>query len=60
MSDSAAATSQQQSKKKNKVVDQWADTKDPFVNQLYKRLRNSQKKINKINEVDQKIKAKEI
>lgn len=53
MSDSAAAaTTQQQSKKKNKVVDQWADTKDPFVNQLYKRLRNSQKKINKINEVD--------
>lgn len=51
---------QKKSKKETKVIEQWADTKDPYVNQLYKRLRNSQKKINKIVEVEQKIKKKEI
>lgn len=48
------------SKKQKKVLEQYADTKDPFVNALYKRLRNAQKKITKIDEVDTKIKAKEI
>ncbi len=51
---------QKKSKKDAKLLEQWAETKDPFVNQLYKRLRNSQKKINKIKEVEQKIKQKEI
>ena len=46
--------------KKDTKIDQWAETKDPFVNQLYKRLRGNQKKMNKIKEVEQKIKAKEI
>lgn len=57
-------TQQQQvvkkSKKDTKVLEQWADTKDPFVNQLYKRLRNAQKKLNKFKEVEQKIKKGEI
>lgn len=48
------------SKKDTKVLEQWADTKDPFVNQLYKKLRNSQKKINSILEVEQKLKKQEI
>jgi uncharacterized glyoxalase superfamily metalloenzyme YdcJ len=48
------------SKKQKKVIEQWAETKDPFVNALYKRLRNAQKKLTKIDEVDTKIKAKEI
>ena len=47
-------------KKDTKVLEQWADTKDPFVNQLYKKLRNSQKKINSILEVEQKLKKQEI
>ena len=55
----AAAVSKKQ-KKDTLKIEQWAETKDPYVNQLYKRLRNNQKKINKINEVEQKIKAKEI
>lgn len=46
--------------KKDTKIEQWAETKDPFVNNLYKRLRNGQKKINQIKELDQKIKAKEI
>ena len=57
MSESAQAIKKQ---KKDTKIDQWAETKDPFVNQLYKRLRNNAKKINKINEVEQKIRAKEI
>jgi hypothetical protein len=48
------------SKKQKKVLEQWADTKDAYVNALYKRLRNAQKKLTKIDEVDQKIKSKEI
>ena len=48
------------SKKQKKVLEQWAETKDPFVNALYKKLRNSQKKLTKIDEVEAKIKAKEI
>ena len=48
------------SKKQKKVIEQWAETKDPFVNALYKKLRNAQKKLTKIDEVDSKIKAKEI
>lgn len=47
-------------KKDTKVLEQWADTKDPFVNQLYKKLRNIQKKINSILEVEQKLNKKEI
>jgi len=46
--------------KKDTKIDQWAEIKDPFVNQLYKRLRGNQKKMNQIKEVEQKIKAKEI
>lgn len=48
------------SKKQKKQIEQWAETKDPFVNQLYKKLRNGQKKLTKIDEVEQKIKSKEI
>ena len=48
------------SKKQKKVLEQYADTKDAFVNALYKRLRNAQKKLTKIDEVESKIKAKEI
>ena len=47
-------------KKQKKVIEQWAETKDPFVNALYKRLRNCQKKVTKIDEVESKIKSKEI
>lgn len=39
-------------KKQKKVIEQWAETKDPYVNALYKKLRNNQKKITKIDEVD--------
>ena len=48
------------SKKQKKQIEQWAETNDAFVNQLYKKLRNGQKKLNNIAEVEQKIKAKEI
>jgi hypothetical protein len=48
------------SKKQKKVIEQWAETKDPFVNALYKRLRNSQKKLTKIEDVESKIRSKEI
>jgi hypothetical protein len=48
------------SKKQKKVIEQWAETKDAFVNALYKKLRNSQKKLTKIEEVEAKIKSKEI
>ena len=48
------------SKKQKKVIEQWAETKDAFVNALYKKLRNSQKKLTKIDEVEQKIRSKEI
>ena len=47
-------------KKQKKVIEQWAETKDPYVNALYKKLRNNQKKITKIDEVESKIKSKEI
>jgi hypothetical protein len=60
MSDIALAAGPKKGKKDTLKVDQWADTKDPFVNQLYKRLRNNQKKLIKIQEVEQKIKSKEI
>ena len=36
---------QTKTKKDTKALDQYADTKDAYVNQLYKKLRNSQKKI---------------
>ena len=48
------------SKKTKKVIEQWADTQDAFVNKLYKKLRNSQKKLNDISEVEKKLKTKEI
>jgi hypothetical protein len=59
---SEIATTQKKSQKAKDTVkiEQWADTKDPYVNQLYKKLRNNQKKMTKIAEVEQKIKAKEI
>ncbi len=47
-------------KKQKKVLEQYAETKDPFVNSLYKKLRNCQKKLTKIEEVEGKIKSKEI
>lgn len=28
-------------KKQKKVIEQWAETKDPYVNALYKKLRNN-------------------
>jgi hypothetical protein len=48
------------SKKQKKVIEQWAETKDPYVNKLYKKLRNGQKKLNDIEDVEKKIKTKEI
>jgi hypothetical protein len=45
--------SQQKSKKDiaiSKAVEQYADTKDPFVNSIYKKLRNKKKKLDKISE----------
>ena len=48
------------SKKTKKVIEQWADTQDAFVNKLYKKLRNGQKKLNDIQEVEKKLKTKEI
>jgi hypothetical protein len=41
-------------------VDQYADTKDPFVNLVYKKIRNKNKKLDKINETEKKIKSGEI
>jgi hypothetical protein len=41
-------------------VDQYADTKDPFVNAIYKKLRNKKKKLDKIKETEDKVKRKEI
>lgn len=38
----------------------WADTKDPFVNMIYKKLRNKNKKVEKIKETEKKIKTAEI
>lgn len=43
-----------------KTVEQYADTKDPFVNQIYKKLRNKKKKLDKINETEQKVKKGEL
>jgi len=43
-----------------KAVEQYADTKDPFVNSIYKKLRNKKKKLDKINETEQKVKKGEI
>lgn len=48
------------SKKTKKVIEQWADTPDAYVNKLYKKLRNGQKKLNDIQEVEKKLKTKEI
>jgi hypothetical protein len=42
------------------MVDQYADTKDPFVNMIYKKLRNKKKKLNEIKETEEKIKKGEI
>jgi hypothetical protein len=38
------------------AVEQYADTKDPFVNQIYKKLRNKKKKLDKIKETEDKVK----
>jgi hypothetical protein len=57
MSDSQVA---KKGKKDTLKIEQWAETKDPFVNQLYKRLRNSQKKLARIAEVEQKKKEGEV
>lgn len=38
----------------------YADTSDPFVNIIYKKLRNKKKKLDKILQTEQKVKAKEI
>lgn len=50
------AVSKKQQKKDTFKIEQWAQTQDPFVNQLYKRLRNNQKKIKDITEIEDKIK----
>lgn len=42
------------------VVEQYADTKDPFVNQIYKKLRNKKKKLDKIKETEEKVKKGEL
>ena len=34
----------------------YADTKDPFVNAIYKKLRNKKKKLDKIKEAEDKLK----
>lgn len=47
--------SQSKSKKDiaiSKAVEQYADTKDPFVNSIYKKLRNKKKKLDKISETE--------
>lgn len=36
-------------------MEQYADTADPFVNLIYKKLRNKNKKLDKINQTRQKI-----
>ena len=46
--------------KKDTKIDQWAETKDAYVNALYKRLRNGQKKLGQIKELEHKIKSKEV
>lgn len=38
----------------------YADTSDPFVNIIYKKLRNKKKKLDKILQTEQKVKVKEI
>lgn len=43
-----------------KAVEAYADTKDPFVNQIYKKLRNKKKKLDKILETESKVKKGEI
>ena len=40
--------------------EKYADTSDAFVNLIYKKLRNKNKKIDKIEAVEQKAKNKEI
>ena len=54
------ADKKQKKDTQDKKLEQWAETKDPFVNNLYKRLRNNQKKIKQIQELEAKIAAKEI
>ena len=41
-------------------MEQYADTTDPFVNIIYKKLRNKKKKLDKIAQTEQKVKSKEI
>ena len=41
-------------------ADKWADTSDSFVNLIYKKLKNKNKKLDKIKETEDKITKKEI
>ena len=41
-------------------VEQYADTKDAFVNAIYKKLRNKKKKLDKIKETEDRVKKGEI
>jgi len=41
-------------------VEQWADTKDPFVNGIYKKLKNKKKKLDNIQVLEDKEKKNEI
>ena len=45
---------------KAKQIEQWADTSDNFVNLIYKKLRNKNKKLDKIEQTQDKIKKGEI
>ena len=56
----AAQTTSKKAQKSTSNIEQWAETKDPYVNQLYKKLRNIAKKLNKIEDVEKKIKNQEI
>ena len=58
--ESSQVAQKKQKKDTGVKIEQWADTPDRFVNLIYKKLRNIQKKLNQIIEVETKIKAKEI
>lgn len=45
---------------KAKQIEQWADTSDNFVNLIYKKLRNKNKKLDKIEQTQDKIRKGEI
>ena len=52
MTDAQKTTKKEKEVHISKVVEQYADTKDPFVNQIYKKLRNKKKKLDKIKETE--------